>query len=172
MSGLVSINVNAADNVGVSKVDLKVNGVVVATDTASPFGFSWDSKSVADGTVTLVAVASDAAGNQTTSSSVSLKVANSVVADVQAPVVQILNPVNGARVYGTVTVSANATDNSGSAGITMILTIDGVQKAQSTGGSLSYSWNTRKIGAGTHTVQVTAKDAAGNSAVTSIQVQK
>ncbi|MTW13955.1 S8 family serine peptidase, partial [Pseudoduganella eburnea] len=47
VSGLVAVSVNAADNVGVARVDLKVNGTVVASDVAGPYGFSWDSTSVA-----------------------------------------------------------------------------------------------------------------------------
>jgi len=174
VSGLVSVGVNAADNVGVARVDLKVNGTVVASDIAGPYAFSWDSSSVANGMNNLVAIAYDAAGNVATSSTVSVNVSNAapaVVADTTAPVVAITNPTSGA-VSGTVNVTVNASDNSGAAGINMSVYIDGQLKASGAGSSLSFSWNTRKLASGTHTVQAVAKDAAGNTSTTSVQVTR
>jgi len=174
VAGLISIGVNAADNVGVTRVDLKVNGTVVASDTAGAYVFSWDSSSVANGINNLVAIAYDAAGNASTSSTVQVNVANAVqppVADTAAPVVAIANPTTGA-VSGNVNVSVNASDNNGAAGINMSVYIDGVLKASGAGSSLSFSWNTRKIASGTHTIQAVAKDAAGNTSTTSVQVTR
>ncbi len=174
VSGLVSISVNAADNVGVSRVELKVNGTVVASDTSGPFGFSWDSAGVSNGMNNLVAIAYDAAGNVATSSTVQVNVANAVpppVADTVAPVITITNPVAG-RVSGNVSVQLNASDNSGAAGITMSLYIDGKLKASGTGSSMTYNWNTRKEAAGSHTIQAVARDAAGNTSTTSVQVTR
>ncbi len=174
VSGLVSVSVNAADNVGVSRVDLKVNGTVVASDVAGPYGFSWDSTGVANGMNNLVAVAYDAAGNVASSSTVQVNVSNAVaapVADTTAPVLAITNPTSG-TVSGTVNVTLNASDNSGAAGINMSVYIDGQLKASGAGSSLSYSWNTRKIASGAHTVQAVAKDAAGNTTATSVQVTR
>lgn len=78
VSGLVAVNMSASDNVGVIRADLKVNGTVVATDTSAPFGFSWDSAGVANGTATLTVAAYDAAGNAGASPSVAVNVANAV----------------------------------------------------------------------------------------------
>ena len=78
VSGLVAVNVNAADNVGVQRVELKVNGAVVGSDTGAPYQFSWDSAGVPNGVANLVAVAYDAAGNAGASASVGLSVANAV----------------------------------------------------------------------------------------------
>jgi subtilisin family serine protease len=174
VSGLVSIGVNAADNVGVARVDLKVNGTVVASDVAGPYAFSWDSSSVANGMNNLVAIAYDAAGNVASSSTVAVNVANAapaIVADTTAPVLAIANPTSG-MVSGTVNVTLNASDNSGTAGINMSLYIDGQLKASGAGSSLAYSWNTRKEASGTHTIQAVAKDAAGNTTTTSVQVTR
>ena len=174
VSGLVSVGVNAADNVGVARVDLKVNGTLVASDSAGPYSFSWDSSSVANGMNNLVAIAYDAAGNVASSSTVSVNVANAapaIVADTTAPALVISNPTSG-MVSGTVNVTLNASDNSGAAGINMSLYIDGQLKASGAGSSLSYSWNTRKIAAGTHSIQAVAKDAAGNTTTSSVQVTR
>jgi hypothetical protein len=75
-------------------------------------------------------------------------------------------------VSGTVNVSLNASDNSGAAGINMSLYIDGQLKASGIGSALSYSWNTRKVAAGTHTIQAVARDAAGNTTSRSVQVTR
>jgi len=174
VSGLVPVNVSAADNVGVSRVELQVNGSTVATDTASPFSFSWNSTGVPNGMANLVAVAYDAAGNAGASATVAVNVANStttVATDTTPPVVAITNPVAGA-VSGTVAVSVNASDNSGAAGISQQLFIDGVLKAKTTGAMLSYNWNTRKIALGSHTVKAVAKDAAGNTSTASVTVTR
>ncbi|KQV56445.1 hypothetical protein ASD07_27455 [Duganella sp. Root336D2] len=93
------------------------------------------------------------------------------MADTTAPVVTIANPTSGS-VSGTVNVTVNASDNSGSAGINMSVYIDGQLQASGAGSSLSYSWNTRKIAAGNHTVQAVAKDAAGNTSTTTVQVTR
>jgi subtilisin family serine protease len=181
VSGLVSVDVAATDNVGVSKVEFRVNGATVATDTMSPYGFSWDSKSVANGMATLTAVAYDAAGNPASSAPVSVNVANatsvpppiSPVADSTPPVVQILSPASGSiKAKGSVSISASASDNSGTAGITQTLYIDGVPKATAGGASLSYGWNVNKVGSGPHTIQIVATDAVGNSSSASVQVTK
>lgn len=172
VSGPVSVTVNASDNIGVARVDLLVNGTVVATDTNAPFVFSWDSTGVANGKAILTAVAYDAAGNAGTSSAVSLNVSNmttSVAKDTTPPAVSIVNPVGG-TVTGNVSVSVNASDNAGAAGITLTLAIDGSIKATGKGGSLGYNWNTRKGPAGAHTIIVTARDAAGNTGTTSVNV--
>ncbi|HTJ54754.1 MAG TPA: S8 family serine peptidase, partial [Nitrosospira sp.] len=49
ISGLVGVNVSASDNVGVSRVELRVNSTTVAIDTASPYAFTWDSTGVPNG---------------------------------------------------------------------------------------------------------------------------
>ncbi|MES2948774.1 MAG: S8 family serine peptidase [Pseudomonadota bacterium] len=172
VSGLVAINVAATDNVGVARVELHVNGTTTAADSVAPFGFSWDSTKTPNGAATLMVKAYDAAGNAGTSAPVTVNVANTVppiTNDTAPPTVKIVNPVAG-QVAGNVSISVNAADNSGAAGISLSLTIDGVVKASGTGGALAYNWNTRKVASGTHTIGVIAKDATGNSATASVQV--
>ncbi len=172
VSGLVAVDVAASDNVGLSRVELRVNGGLVATDTVSPFQFSWDSTSVPNGGATLVAQAYDAAGNSRASSSLSVNVSNGVVADTKAPVLAIVKPVSDSKVTGTVGISLSASDNSGAAGIKLVLYVDDKVVASGTGASLNYNWNTRKATAGSHTIRAIAQDAAGNLSSTSIMVTK
>jgi subtilisin family serine protease len=174
VSGTVAVNVGASDNIGVTKVELRVNGALVATDTASPFGFAWDSSKVANGPSSLVAVAYDAAGNAASSAAVAVNVANNttVVVDTTPPVVTILNPTGGTLIGTSLTVSASASDNAGAAGITQSLYIDGALKATASGGSLTYKWNIRRLAPGLHTLRIDARDASGNTSTTSVQVTR
>jgi subtilisin family serine protease len=172
VSGLVAVDASASDNVGVTRVELKVNGTTVAAATTAPYSFTWDSTGVANGMASLVALAYDAAGNAGQSAPVAVNVANTVtpvVADTTAPVVRINNPVSGA-VSGNVSVNVSATDDSGAAGITQSLYIDGKVSAKGSGGTLSFNWNTRKVAAGSHTIQAISKDAAGNTGTATVSV--
>jgi thermitase len=173
VSGTVAVNVNAADNVGVARVQLKVNSTIVATDSASPFSFAWDSKGVANGMATLTAIAYDAAGNMTSSTPVSVNVANSTTiaptTDTIAPAVAITNPTNGGTVHGNVNVSVNASDNSGAAGISMSLYVDGALAVSGSGSSLSYYW---KPSNGSHTLKAVARDRAGNTSTSTVSVRR
>src|SRR4029453_8639147 len=101
----------AADNVGVAGVQFKLDGVNLgAEDTVSPYSVTWNSKTAANGSHTLTALARDAAGNTNTSTPVSVTVNNP--ADTTPPTVSITAPVSGATVSGlAVTVSATASDD-------------------------------------------------------------
>lgn len=176
VSGLTGVDVSASDNVGVTRVELRVNGSTIATDTGSPYQFSWDTTKLSNGTATVVAYAFDAAGNSQASTSLSVNVANAtdsvVVTDTTPPVVTISNPGNGTKVSGNVSVKVAASDNAGAAGIKQSLYINGALKATVTGGSLSYSWNTRKVASGSYTITATAVDGTGNKSSTSVLVSR
>ena len=80
-TGTVSITTAAADNsggTGLSKVEFYVDSALKATDTTSPYTFSWDSKTVTDGSHIITAKAYDNAtpANSTTSSAVTVNVDN------------------------------------------------------------------------------------------------
>jgi len=64
LSGTVNVTANASDDVGVTRVDFHVDGVLVFTDTASPYAFSWNSAGAPDGFHYVQAMAYDAAGNE------------------------------------------------------------------------------------------------------------
>ena len=124
------------------------------------------------GTVSLIATTYDAAGNAGTSPTVSLSVVNTLLADTTPPTVSITNPANGSSVSGQQTVQVSAADNAGAAGIQQTLYVDGVRVATATGGSLSFKWNTQRLGSGNHTLQAVARDAAGNSSTQIICVKR
>jgi len=168
VSGNVTVSISASDNVGVTRVDLRVNGSTVASGNASPFQFSWNSGTVSDGLAALTAAAYDAAGNSAVSTAVSVNVANAT--DTTAPVLAITSPGNGLTVSGNVAITTSVSDNRGSAGITQRLYIDGALKHTVTGNVLNYKWNSRPAAPGVHVIVVTATDAAGNATTRQVQV--
>jgi hypothetical protein len=171
VSGLVTVSANASDNVGVARVELRVNGTLVGTDTLSPYQFAWDTTTLPNGSASLQAIAYDGAGNAK-SASLSVNVANgtTLTADTTPPVIASISPGDGTSVTGQVSISASASDNAGASGITQTLSIDGKQIATVTGGSLATKWNTRNVAKGVHTLMVTAQDAAGNRTTRSVSV--
>ncbi|MFA5810231.1 MAG: Ig-like domain-containing protein, partial [Thermoleophilia bacterium] len=92
--------------------------------------------------------------------------------DTTPPSVSISSPSLGSTVSGTVTVSANAFDNIGVAGVQFLL--DGVSLgAEDTTSPYTVSWNTASSTNTSHTLTARARDAAGNqttSAVVSVTV--
>lgn len=160
VSGTVTVQTSASDNVGVSSVSLSVDGAASGTDTSSPYNFSWNTTGVSIGSHTLTATARDAAGNSS-SSSVVVTVGNSA-ADTTAPTVAITSPSNGSTIGGNanVTVSVNASDNVGV--VRVELYVDGVLTAGSTSSPFNTKWNAKRVSSGAHSLQCKAYDAAGN----------
>ncbi len=79
VSASVEVAASAADNVGVAGVQFKLDGANLgAEDTSVPYSIAWDTTATTEGAHSLTAVARDAAGNVTTSSAVTVTVANAV----------------------------------------------------------------------------------------------
>jgi len=170
VAGSISIDVNASDNIGVTRVELKANGVLVATDTTPPYSFVWNTATLPDGSATLTAVAYDASGLAGVSAPVVVNVKNTAV-DTTVPTVAITNPASGSQLgSGTVTVTATAFDAGGLS--SMKLYVDGVVVATGNAGTLNYAWNTTSVAPGTHRIVVLAKDLAGNAATKQVSVTK
>jgi hypothetical protein len=84
LSGVVMVNVTASDNVNVRSVVLKADGAVVGTITSTlgqtSYSFSLDTKMFINGKlVSLVAVATDAQGNTSSTTGVVVTVNNNTV---------------------------------------------------------------------------------------------
>ena len=77
VSGTTTITASATDNVGVTKLEIYVDGTLLSSATTSQTTASWNTAAVANGTHSIAAKAYDAAGNVGTSPSVSVTVANS-----------------------------------------------------------------------------------------------
>jgi len=76
VSGTVTVSASATDNVGVSRVELWIDGTQVGALAAPPYQWGWNTVGTANGTHTLSARAYDAAGNLGTSAGVAVTVSN------------------------------------------------------------------------------------------------
>jgi hypothetical protein len=80
LAGAATVSANAADAVGVSSVQFKLDGQDLGNpDTAVPYSISWDTTTARDGNHSLTAVARDASGNAATSAAVAVAVHNTGV---------------------------------------------------------------------------------------------
>jgi hypothetical protein len=166
VTGDVTLSANASDNTGVAGVQFKVDGSNVGSEvTTSPFSVTWDSTAIANGSHTITAVARDGSNNSTTSTSVTVTVAN--VPDTTAPTVSLTTPAAGSTVSGSaVNVTASASDNVSVAGVQFKL--DGANlQAEDTSSPYSITWDTLSTNNGTHTLTAVARDKAGNTTTSS-----
>ena len=92
--------------------------------------------------------------------------------DTTPPAVSVTNPSNGAIVGGTISITADATDNVGVAGVRFL--VDGANLGtEDTTPPFSTSWDTTTVPDGPHRLAAVARDGVGNatsSAVVSVSV--
>src|SRR5207245_2405985 len=157
VAGTITVSASATDKVGVVAVTFKLDGANQGAEvTAAPYSVSWNSTLATGGAHSLTAVARDGAGNTATSAAVSVTVDNA------PPTVSITAPAAGAKVMGTVTVSASATDNVGVVGVQFKL--DGANLGtEVTVAAYSGSRTTATAGAAAHTLPAVARAAAGHA---------
>src|SRR5580704_3693286 len=141
VSGTVAVGASASDGVAITGVQLQVDGANVgAADSASPYNFSWSTTSVANGSHTLTAVATDASGNTATSTGVKVTVNNPVAS--------------------TITVAATASDSVTISSVQ--LQVDGASVgAADTSSPYNFSWSTTSVANGSHTLTAVDKDSSG-----------
>jgi hypothetical protein len=167
LSGTVMVYGDASDNVGVTRIEVHVNGTKVAQSTSASIDYSWDTKTVSNASHKVRIVAFDAAGNsgykeQTVSvnNTTSTPPPPPTVTDSTAPAAKITSPTSGSTLGKKATIKASATDNVGVVRIEVFA--NGKLVGTATGSSANINWNTAKLSKGTHTVTALAYDAAGN----------
>jgi len=153
----ITISATASDSSGIAGVQFMIDGAPLgAEDTSAPYSAVWDTAAVSDGLHSIAAVARDSAGKTTVSAAVSVRV------DTTPPVVAITAPVGGTVVGGTITISADASDSGGIAGVQFL--VDGVNVgAEDTTAPYSVGWDTTAAADGPHTVAAIARDAFGRT---------
>ncbi len=152
----VTLSAGAADASGISRVELLVDGALYSTRTAEPFSTSWYSGSSL-GTRTLTARATDRAGNVATSTPVLVEVVDAV-----PPTVWMSSPSSGARLHGSVTVSASPYDSFGIARVEFYA--GAVLLGTATASPWSISWDTSGSADGPVVLTARAYDPSGNAA--------
>ncbi|AKJ03808.1 Ig-like protein group 3 [Archangium gephyra] len=165
VSGPIPLTVAVSDDFDVAAVELYDGATRLARNVQAPFSMYWNTWSVPVGNHTLTAKAYDAAGNLGTSAPVTVTVAPESV----PPTVSLTAPAHGATLTGTVSISANATDNeSGMSQVEFFL--DGVLLKTDTSWPYSSVWDTRTAASGSHTLTARATDRHGNTATASVEV--
>jgi hypothetical protein len=76
VGGTVTVSATASDNVGVSRVELFIDGSLAGSDTTSPYALAWNTTTASNGGHSLQTRAYDAAGNVGSSTTVNITVSN------------------------------------------------------------------------------------------------
>ena len=85
-----------------------------------------------------------------------------VIRDVTDPLIVVSAPDEGLRFYGSLTVTANASDNVGIMQVELL--VDGVSRGNDTSAPFEFVLLPGGLTVGNHTIEVIAYDGAGNSA--------
>lgn len=168
VSGRITVTGNAGDNVGVARVDVRVDGgaFVAAAGTAN-WTSAIDTTGLGDGAHTITGRAADSAG-LTTTASIGITVSH-VASDSAAPTVAIASPAPGAAVAGSIVVTGSASDDTAISSVSV--SIDGGAATPASGASSwSASVDTSSLADGPHAVAATARDAAGKSTTATVTV--
>ncbi len=78
VSGAVSISADASDDLGINRVEFYIDGVLKYSDSAPPYGFTWDSTEVGDGSHDILAIAYDTS-NQTATHKITVNTSNGIL---------------------------------------------------------------------------------------------
>lgn len=138
-------------------------GNVVATRTPIPNAqgrWSFNAATLPQGSYTVTAVATDAAGNTATAGP------NALVIDTSAPTVSIITPADGATVGEARPTLGGATEASASVLVTLLDAMGNAVFTQTVTANASGMWSATPaadLSTGAYTVRAVATDAAGNA---------
>ncbi|NOT02554.1 MAG: S8 family serine peptidase [Phycisphaerales bacterium] len=188
--GQVRVEIGAHDVVGVADVVLLVDGVPFATDTTSPYTFSFATDDYSTGVHTVSVVAADGSGNASPPQSVRVRInggsgsttgggggtgdPGTAQADSIAPTIIINAPVDNSIVRTSVAVQATITDNAGLRRLewlvddvrTRVDTVSGTRQVR------SFVWDASAAPAGPHRIGVRVEDSSRNVTIASVTVNK
>ncbi|GAB4377840.1 MAG: hypothetical protein Kow0042_26110 [Calditrichia bacterium] len=155
-----TIIASANDDIGVTKVEFYLDGLLRGTDPTEPYEYILDISTFFPGSShTLFARAYDGAGNQ---SQTPLQTITIAPADVQAPTVQIIFPLSGSTVTkDTTTIIVEARDNTAVTHVEFF--IDGNYVASDSIAPYTYDWIISSLpNNSSYTILAKAYDPAGN----------
>ena len=156
VSGSVNITVQASDDNGVKEVKIYIDGNYVIDGNT----YTWITSNYTNGNHLIYAKAWDNAGNEGISDFISV-IVNNTVTDATPPTVIIASPANNSIVSGTITVRAEANDESGINRIEIY--VDGNHRSSNG----SYEWNTINWDDKTYSIYSKAYDTHGNEGISS-----
>ncbi len=169
VSGTVTLEVEATDNVGVARVEFFAGSTKLGEATSAPYTFAWDTTGYPDGPVTLKARAVDTAGNAS-EATLQVTVAN-------APEIYWVNPVANGLVAGFVLLEAEVRALRSVDRVEFYFgsSLDSLSKIPGTptvSGSLySLAWNVLRVTPGAYFLKAVVVDVAGARSEAVIPVQ-
>jgi hypothetical protein len=161
----------STDNVGLSVYNVHRSTVsgfapTLSTRIAQTVDTTYTNAALSQGTYFYVVTAQDVAGNV---SGASNEAGATVFGDTNPPSVSMISPLDQTAVSGSITISANASDDVGVVGVQFRL--DGSPLgAEKTSPPYSLSWNSASTTNGSHTLSALARDSAGNTRQASVTV--
>ncbi len=167
VSGNVLIRTQVSDNIGVSKVVFYIDGDSLASDLDAPFEYLWNTNNFSDDYHSILAKAYDVGGNWA-NALITVRVSNDTT-DREPPQIAIVSPAAWGRVWGTVLVRCEVSDNRGVSRV--VFYVDGDSVATVSSAPFNYSWNTTNLTNDYHTLLAKAYDFAGNWANSLITVR-
>lgn len=160
---LLTVDIQASDNKGVTKVEVFLNNIVnpVASLVAAPWKAVISIAGLQDGSHTVYAKAYDAAGNVTTSAVVTFK--RGALIDITEPTVAIKSPaVNEVFGLHEMGVEADADDNVGVVKVEFFIDGSSTPSAMSLSRPYQAVITIADLSEGSHTIMAKAYDASGN----------
>ncbi len=162
----ITISADAADAGGIYKVEFFQGSTKLGEDLTAPYAYTWVGAPV--GSYALTARATDTGGLTTTSTAVSISVADPIV-----PVVSITAPTSGTSLTAPASVSVTATATDANSTIAKVEFFQGTTKlGEDLTAPYSYEWT--NVGPGTYslTAKATAADGyATTSAAVALEVR-
>ncbi len=159
--GTVPVLATAADDRGVARVELHVDGALIANDDTPPYQEMWDTTGVTDGPHEIRATAFDSAG-QSAFVRRAVTVDNGTEGCDNPPTVSLTAPAAGAYLRGDVEVSALAADD---VGVTKVqFFADSGLLLEDTSVPYGFTWESDGLAEGDHVLKAIAYDTAGQTA--------
>lgn len=161
VSGTVNIAATAdGGSSTVKSVQFLVDGANLGSaDTTSPYGVSWNTAGLVNGSAhTLSAIVTTASGATATAANVTVTVNNPVA---QPPTVSINTPAPNSTINGTQPIGATVSADT----VGVQFNIDGANVgSEQTVSPFHINWDTTTAANGSHTIKATARNAAGLTA--------
>lgn len=166
VGGTVTIQVEALDDRGISKVEFYIDSSKKFTDTGSPYSWNWDTTQYTEGQHTISVIAYDTS-NQQAQASITVNVSRNVQID-NPPSISFINPQNGQTLSGVITVEVYASDDKGVSRIELFINNQKIYETSSY--PYTYNLNTQSYSNGQHTLKAVAYDTSNQQAEVSITV--
>ena len=171
--GVVTIEAEAEDNIGVEKVEFFLSDELLFTDYSPPYELTLDTAKYDNGEYTLIAKVYDIAGSYVIDERI-IRLLN--VIDVAAPSVNITSPGQWDTVSGTIDITADLRDDTGLDAA--VFYVDGMKKSvesfpsphSTTSKTVHFSWNTTHMPNGAYRIGIRAWDVDGKNGTDTVDV--